>query len=431
MNYKQVLDFMFSQLQMYQRIGAAAYKADLNNTIAICDILDNPQRHIKSVHIAGTNGKGSVSHLMASVLQEAGYKTGLFTSPHLKDFRERIKVNGKQIPKRFVIDFVNKYYNNFNEIKPSFFEMTTGLAFDYFKKENVDISVIETGLGGRLDSTNIINPELSVITNITLDHINLLGNTVQKIAFEKAGIIKKGTPVIIGETQKEIKKIFKIKAENENAEMIYADKTYDLLSFKSAKLDSKYIQMVIKSLISDEIYKVSCPLKGNYQKKNVITALCAVNKLRVNGYSISDENITKGFRNVIKNTGLKGRWQILSRNPLTVCDTGHNVAGISEIVKQLKTLKYNRLHFVLGMVNDKDINGVLELLPKDAVYYFCSPDIPRGLNAIELFDKAKNHNLNGKVFNSVGDALKSARNSAGNNDMIFIGGSSFVVAEVL
>jgi len=431
MNYKEILEFLFNQLQMFQRVGATAYKANLDNTIEICNLLNNPQQHFKTIHIAGTNGKGSVSHFIASALQEAGYKTGLFTSPHLKDFRERIKVNNKKISKKFVKSFVNQHLDDFLRIEPSFFEMTVGLAFDYFASEKIDVAVIETGLGGRLDSTNIISPELSVITNIAFDHTNLLGNTLTAIANEKAGIIKKNIPVIIGETQNEIKSVFENKAKSENAELIYADSAFRLIDYEMPSQKNRNAQVIIEDVSAKITHKFSCPLIGLYQKKNLITAVCALKKLKQSGFHISDAHITSGISNVVKNTGLMGRWQLLSKKPLTICDTGHNVAGITEIVAQLKLLKYKKLHLVLGMVNDKDISTILNLLPKNAIYYFCSPNIPRGLDAFVLSENARQLGLKGKVCTSVKNALEEARSHAKNDDIIFVGGSTFVVAEVV
>lgn len=405
MNYQQTLDYLFSQLPMFQRVGASAYKVDLSNTIKLCNLLNNPQKNFKSIHVAGTNGKGSTSHMLASILQEAGYKVGLYTSPHLIDFRERIKVNGKMISEQFVVDFVKEYKEKFEQIELSFFEWTVGLAFHYFSIQNIDVAVVETGLGGRLDSTNIITPKLSIITNIGKDHVQFLGDTLDKIANEKAGIIKKNIPVIIGETQKETEQVFISKAKKSNSEIFFADQ-----------------------LIKDVL---ACDLKGGYQTKNIKTVLASVVQMQQLGFLIDEQNIKNGLLNVVKNTGLMGRWQTLSNNPTVICDTGHNEAGIKEVVNQLSTLKYNTLHIVLGAVNDKEIDSILKLLPKNAVYYFCQAKIPRALDVNELEQKASNYQLKGKKYNSVQSAFIEAKNQAKEDDVVFVGGSTFVVAEVL
>ena len=417
---------------MFQRIGSAAYKPNLNNTIKLCELLDNPQNKFKSVHVAGTNGKGSTSHMLASVLQSAGFKVGLYTSPHLKDFRERIKINGKLISKKFVVEFVEKHKTDFEKFQPSFFEMTVGLAFDYFAQQKVDIAVIEVGLGGRLDSTNVITPLVSVITNISYDHQNLLGDTLQKIAAEKAGIIKPGIPVVIGETQREIKSIFEKKAESGQSEIYFSDEWYQLKNVKHVSKNKKLLlqadlfrkkQVIIKSLI--------CELPGLYQQKNIVTVQMAMDVLNGEGDRISDENIREGIANVITNTGLHGRWQVLSNNPLTIADTGHNEAGIKEVLKQIKLTPHKQLHMVIGMVNDKDISKILRLLPKSAKYYFCKPNIPRGLDESELQKRALEMKLKGDVYKSVKKALKAAQNQAKSKDLVFVGGSTFVVADAL
>ena len=399
MTYQQTLDYLFSQLPMFQRIGASAYKVDLSNTIELCNLLGNPQHHFKSVHIAGTNGKGSTSHMLASILQEAGYKVGLYTSPHLIDFRERIKINGEMISEQEVVDFVTKYKKDFEKINLSFFEWTVGLAFDYFSSQKVDIAVVETGLGGRLDSTNVIIPEISIITNIGKDHMQFLGDTLEKIALEKAGIIKKNVPIIIGETQPEIKHVFVSKAKELGSAIYFAD------------------QIIQQGLESD--------LKGSYQKKNIKTVLASVHELKKLEFAISDEQIKSGLLRVV------GRWQTLGLDPKIICDTGHNEAGIREVISQLESLTYNKLHFVLGVVNDKEIDSVLELLPKNAEYYFCQAKIPRALDVNELKNKAKSYRLNGNAYSSVKNAYEEAKKTADKDDLIFIGGSTFVVAEVL
>jgi len=406
MNYSETLDWMFGQLPMYQKQGASAYKEDLTNTILLANHLNNPEKEIKTIHVAGTNGKGSTSHFLASILQEAGYKTGLYTSPHLKDFRERIKINGDDISEDFVVDFIASNKSFFEENQLSFFEMTVGLAFDYFRQENVDIAIIEVGLGGRLDSTNIISPLLSVITNIGLDHIQFLGNTIEKIASEKAGIIKPKTPVVIGEYTSETKPVFENKAKESQSEIFFA---------------SELIQETYPSV-----------LLGDYQvqnKKTVLQAICVLQSQ--NQFKISEENIKDGFWNVVKNTGLQGRWQQLGTNPKIICDTAHNKHGLEIVMKQLQREEFDILHFVLGVVNDKDLDDILPLFPKSANYYFCKPNIPRGLEASILAEKATNFGLNGKVFNSVTEAYVEANKNASQNDFIYIGGSTFVVAEIL
>ena len=406
MNYSETLDWMFGQLPMYQKQGASAYKEDLTNTILLANHLNNPEKEIKTIHVAGTNGKGSTSHFLASILQEAGYKTGLYTSPHLKDFRERIKINGKDISEDFVVDFIASNKSFFEENQLSFFEMTVGLAFDYFRQENVDIAIIEVGLGGRLDSTNIISPLLSVITNIGLDHIQFLGNTIEKIASEKAGIIKPKTPVVIGEYTSETKPVFENKAKDMQSEIFFA---------------SELIQETYPSV-----------LLGDYQVQNKKTVLQAIRVLQSQKqFKISEENIKDGFWNVVKNTELQGRWQQLGTSPKIICDTAHNKHGLEIVMKQLQREEFNTLHFVLGVVNDKDLDDVLPLFPKNANYYFCKPNIPRGLEASILAEKATSFGLNGKVFNSVTEAYEEATENASESDFIYIGGSTFVVAEIL
>ncbi len=390
---------------MYQRVGKAAYKADLSNTIALTKHLENPERSFKTVHVAGTNGKGSTSHILASVLQEAGYKVGLYTSPHLKDFRERIKANGEMIPKRTVTAFVKKHKPFFEANELSFFEMTVGLAFDYFRKSEVDVAVIEVGLGGRLDSTNIIRPEVSIITNIGLDHTRFLGNTLAEIAEEKAGIIKKEVPVVIGETVSETKSIFQKTANDRKAPIIFAE-------------DEK-----TSNFTSD--------LKGNYQKHNIRTAEVAIRTLQKKGWAVGIQHIAKGLQSVVKNTGLLGRWQILNASPKVICDTAHNVEGLSLIMRQLRKEKKNRLHVVLGVVEDKDLDTILPLFPSRATYYFCKPDVARGLDVKILKEKAGQFGLIGELHLSVSEAYRNALVAAEKEDVIYIGGSTFVVAEVL
>ncbi|MBI2269713.1 MAG: bifunctional folylpolyglutamate synthase/dihydrofolate synthase [Bacteroidetes bacterium] len=445
MNYKETLQYMYDALPMFHRIGSAAYKADLNNTIAICNLLKNPQDKFRSIHVAGTNGKGSTSHMLASILQSAGYKVGLYTSPHLKDFRERIKINGKMIPRKLVIDFVSRYRSDFDRIQPSFFEMTVGLAFDHFAKQKVDIAIIEVGLGGRLDSTNVITPLLSVITNINYDHQNLLGDTLAKIAAEKAGIIKPGIPVVIGETQAEVKSVFTKKAVDCNSRIFFADKFYKLKNYKQESKKGKlYLDADVYRRTKLIISGLRCELPGLYQLKNITTVLMAIDILTCPSplaprplssvprpFNISFGHIYKGIANVVSQTGLRGRWQVLNEKPLVVTDTGHNEAGIKEVLKQIRATPHKKLHIVLGMVNDKDIKNILGLLPKGAAYYFCKPRIPRGLNEKELQQQAYRAGLKGLSYNSVKSAYKAARLAAAKTDMVFVGGSTFVVAEVV
>jgi dihydrofolate synthase/folylpolyglutamate synthase len=428
MNYKETLDWMFNKLPMYQRIGAAAYKADLNTTIEILNYLNNPQENFKSVHIAGTNGKGSTSHSLASVFQAAGFKTGLYTSPHLRDFRERIRINGQMIPEDNVVTFIEQHKQKLEELELSFFEMTVAMAFDYFSKEKVDIAIIEVGMGGRLDSTNVIHPELSLITNISLDHVKFLGDCEEKIAAEKAGIIKENTPIVIGETQERSKDVFINKAEEKNSPISFADQIFECRKKDEVALDY-HTYDIYKN---NELYisDLKFPLLGNYQKKNLATIICALDILK-NKFDINQNNICDGLLNVVKATGLMGRWQVINKKPLAIADTGHNVAGINEVKRQLAETKFEKLHFVLSVVNDKDIEGILELLPKDAEYYYCKADIPRGLSAEILAEKATNCGLNGKVYNSVKEAYAAACNNAKENDLVFVGGSNFTVAEVV
>ena len=418
---------------MYQRIGHAAYKADLNNTIEICRLLGNPEKFLnkRCIHIAGTNGKGSTSHFLASILQSAGYKTGLYTSPHLKDFRERIKINGKMIPKKKVVYFVEKHKSAFEKIQPSFFEMTVGLAFDYFKNEKVDIAIIETGMGGRLDSTNVITPLLSVITNIGWDHEHFLGNTLAKIAVEKAGIIKQEIPVVIGETHKETANKFKTKAKAENAKIYFADNLFAVNSPRLTGERKQYLEVNIVEGNTAFLKKAKSELTGVYQQKNLKTLAASVKLLREKGFYISDKAFHKGLKNVVSQTGIMGRWQKISSSPLAYCDTGHNIDGIKEVLAQISSVKHKKLHFVLGVVSDKKIEPILSILPKDAAYYFCRPEIPRGLSELELMDKAISSGLNGHAFKSVKSAYKAALQNAKAKDLVFVGGSTFVVAEVV
>lgn len=405
MTYQDTLNWMFSQLPMYQRQGKTAFKKDLSNTLKLAEHLNNPENKFKSVHVAGTNGKGSTSHILASVLQEAGYKVGLYTSPHLKDFRERIKINGQEVSKHFVIGFIKRNKDFFEANKLSFFEMTVGMAFDYFAKQNIDIAVVEVGLGGRLDSTNIVTPEVSIITNIGLDHTQFLGDTLEAIAFEKGGIIKPNIPVVIGETQKETAPVFKSLAKSCDSEILFADQ-----------------------LVS-EVYKSD--LIGSYQSKNIKTVVQTVKQLQGKGFKISKKNIKQGLLKVVKNTGLLGRWQILKERPKVVCDTGHNREGLIYVMQQLSNETFESLHIVFGVVNDKDLRSILDLLPKKATYYFCKPNIPRGLDAEELQQTFSSYKLKGRAYKSVNEAYNSALNNAKKDDFIYVGGSTFVVAEII
>lgn len=428
MTWKETQAYLFDALPMFQRIGPAAYKANLDNTYAICKLLGNPQNNFKSVHVAGTNGKGSTSHALAAIFQQAGYKTGLYTSPHLKDFRERIRINGKMISRQDVIRFTEKHQKDFEKIKPSFFEMTVGLAFDYFSNQKVDIAIVETGLGGRLDSTNIITPELCLITNIGWDHMNLLGDTLPKIAVEKAGIIKKQVPVIIGETTGKLKPIFVAKAAEMDAPLYFAN---ELMKVKNSRLSSNGLRVMDVNKRSKPLYKkLSLDLTGNYQTKNIKSVLLAVSILQKSGFNLPEKVIREALKNIGNLTGLKGRWQILSKNPLTIADTAHNVNGIAEVIKQIKAMHYKQLHMVIGMVNDKEIDNMLKLLPAEATYYFCQAKIPRALPAGELANRAKKYKLNGVVIPFVKAAMRKAQQNAKKNDLVFVSGSTFVVGEI-
>ena len=404
MNYQETLSWMFNRLPMFQTQGKTALNNKLDNILAFTSVLGNPQTKFKSLHIAGTNGKGSSSSMLASILQEAGYKVGLYTSPHLKDFRERIKINGKEIPEDYVVSFIAKNRPFLEEYHLSFFEMTVGLAFSYFENEKVDIAVIEVGLGGRFDSTNIITPEVSLITNISKDHTDILGDTLPKIAFEKAGIIKRNVPVVISEYQEETALVFTAKAKEMNAPIIFANH-------------------IETSLRTD--------LQGAYQEKNIKGVIAVTELLIHQGWDITPENIAQGLLHVVHNTNLKGRWQTLGSYPTIVCDTGHNVGGLTYVMEQLKKQTYTHLHIVVGFVKEKDVNSVLELFPKEATYYFCSPAIARGLNVDTLKEIATAKGLQGERYSSVAEALNAAKAQALPTDFIFVGGSTFVVAEVL
>ena len=406
MTYHDTLKYLLEQLPMFQRVGAAAYRNDLTNITKLCNILGNPQKDLKCVHVAGTNGKGSVTHIIASVLQEAGYTVGVFVSPHYKDYRERIKINGKLISKKFVTGFVEENKEKFKSINASFFEISTAMAFEYFKQKQVDYAIIEVGMGGRLDSTNIITPLLSVITNISLDHQQFLGNTLAKIAAEKAGIIKKNVPVVIGETQKETKPVFLKKAKATCAVILFADRHNTSPPLKT-------------------------DLKGDFQQKNLATAFTALFLLKQTGTKIKLTYFAKGFLKVAKNTSFMGRWMVMNKKPLTIFDSAHNQGGLQELKQEIENTKYKNLHFVYGTVADKDISPVLSLLHKNANYYFCKADIPRGLDAKALKQQAAKHKLKGEAYPSVKDAFRAARSNAGKKDMVLVSGSVFVVAELL
>lgn len=407
MNYQETIQWMFTQLPMYQTQGASAYKKDLTNTLLLAKHLNHPEKNLTCIHVAGTNGKGSTSHLLASVFQEAGYKVGLYTSPHLKDYRERIKINDNMISEEYVCSFIesNKAFLEKNQL--SFFEMTVGLAFSYFEKEKTDINIIEVGMGGRLDSTNILTPILSIITNIGLDHTQFLGNTLEKIAFEKAGIIKENIPIVIGESTPETKNVFLQKANHLNSEIYFAED-------------------------NNALTEIECELKGAYQEKNKKTVLEAIQLINLKTkFKLPEETVKNGFLNVVKNTGLLGRWQQLNFQPKVICDTAHNAHGLKIVINQVLNQKFDQLHIVLGVVNDKNLDEILPFFPKNAKYYFCKPNIPRGLDAFFLQEKAKNFNLHGNLFNSVSEAYNHALQNASTNDFIYIGGSTFVVAEIL
>lgn len=426
LTYEDTLQFLYDNLPMFQRIGAAALKNDLTNTWKLCDVLDHPQTKFNSIHVAGTNGKGSTSHMLASIFQSAGYNTGLYTSPHLKDFTERIRINGKPIRKDFIVDFVNRIRPVIEEIEPSFFEITVAMAFEYFALNNIDIAIIEVGLGGRLDSTNVINPALSVITNIGFDHQDLLGDTLAKIAAEKAGIIKSKTPVVISERQTGIDTVFTDYSNSLHAPAFFATDEYRTVQHE---VQGNLLLDIYKN--EELLYKdLSLPLQGFYQRKNVLGVLKSIDIIRGMGWKISQTDVRDGLRLVVSQTGLKGRWQTLGRDPLRICDTAHNTDGIKEVVNQLKAQTYRNLHIVLGMVKDKDVKSVLQLLPREATYYFCQAKIPRALDATELLTQAQELGLHGIVVSDVNDALHKAEQSASAKDMIFIGGSTFVVAEL-
>jgi dihydrofolate synthase / folylpolyglutamate synthase len=429
--YQKTLNFLYSQLPMFHRIGIAAYRPNLKSTKLLLDAVGNPHKNFKSIHIAGTNGKGSSSHMLAAILQTAGYKTGLYTSPHMKDFRERVKINGHMIGKMYVVDWVKQHRRIIKKIQPSFFEMTVALAFNYFSDEEVDIAVIETGLGGRLDSTNVIHPLVSLITNIGMDHTEILGDTLEKIATEKAGIIKRWAPAVISETNPETQKVFREIAKKRLTQCYFADQIFEVKNIFPPLDPRSNIRMDITTGDATVYRLLETDLTANYQTKNILGVLETIEALKEKGYEITEQNIREGLKNVKHLTGLIGRWQLLSESPLTICDVAHNAHGIAELMKQVSLTHHYNLHFVFGVVKDKDISKVLELLPKDAIYYFCKADLPRALDATELQTKAAEFNLKGAIYPSVKDALEAAQNAAQYEDLVLVAGSTFVVAEVV
>lgn len=429
-SYSETLDFLYNQLPMFSRIGMGAFKKDLTNIIALCEALDNPQDKFKSIHIAGTNGKGSVSHSLAAILQQSGYKTGLYTSPHLKDFRERIRINGEVVTKEFVVEFIQNHFDLIQRVQPSFFEITVAMAFEWFAKNNINIGIIEVGLGGRLDSTNIIHPELAVITNISYDHQQLLGDTLQEIAGEKAGIIKREIPVVISETQEETKPVFLKKAGELKAPITFADQEWEV-KYQSEEDEKLIIELMYKKATPLHSERYELDLTGPYQKKNLLATLTAVRKLREQKWEIKEENVKRALAAVKKLTGLRGRWEKLGEHPLIIADVAHNVGGMSEVMDRIKTLSYKQLHIITGFVKDKPLDIVLSLFPIDAQYYFCQAPIPRALAADQLATKAAEYGLIGEPYKSVQKAFNTAKFRANAEDIILICGSVFVVAEVL
>lgn len=428
MTYQQTIDYLFTRLPMYSRIGVAAYKEDLDNTIRLCDFLDNPHHHFKSIHIAGTNGKGSVSHMLAAILQTAGYKTGLYTSPHLKDFRERIRIDGKMISEGFVTDFTERIRAMIDELEPSFFEITVAMAFDYFAKEKVDIAIIETGLGGRLDSTNVITPELSIITQVGWDHMNLLGNTLEKIAGEKAGIIKQGVPVVIGETIPETKLVFEEKSSEKNAPLFLAPERFRPMEWKWDKHEL-IVEVAEAHKTDHKLYRLD--LAGIYQVKNLLTVLETCFQLQQKRWKIDEAHIHHALKQVKKLTGLHGRWEIIHQHPTVVLDVGHNEDGIKQVMEQIEVTDHHELHFIIGMARDKEIEKVLWQFPSTAHYYFTQAHIPRAIDAAELAKQAAQFQLKGKAYPNVNMALKEARANADPRDLIIVLGSVFLVGEVV
>ncbi|MBR5784338.1 MAG: bifunctional folylpolyglutamate synthase/dihydrofolate synthase [Bacteroidales bacterium] len=428
MEYQKTLEYLYNSLPMYHRVGMAAYKEDITNTVRLMQALNNPERKFKSIHVAGTNGKGSVSHFLASILQNSGYKVGLYTSPHLVDFRERIRINGQMISEEYVTNFVEANKPLFQKISPSFFEMTVAMAFNYFAEQNVDIAVIEVGMGGRLDSTNVIDPVLSIITNISIDHTQYLGNTIEAIAREKAGIIKRNVPVVIGQTQMECAHVFKEKASEMNSDIYFADKNFTLE--ETDKSNSFYLHALIYK--NRNTYSlVKTPLSGRYQMKNLATVAQATDILRQIGYKISNTAFAIGIESVVIDTGLRGRWEIMSQKPTIVCETAHNEDGIRCLIEKINSLHINKLHIIYGCVNDKDYSKILEMLPKNANYYFCKPSVPRGLDTDELYNTASGIGLEGNKYESLSLAMREAKRRMDNDDILIITGSIFLVADAI
>ena len=425
MNFKETMDYMYNLLPMYQRVGKSAFKKDLSNTYELCALLGNPQSRFKTVHIAGTNGKGSSAHMLASIMQTAGYKTGLYTSPHLKSFTERIKINGHEMGESYVIEFIEKLKHAIEEIQPSFFEITVVMAFDYFAKQNVDVAIIEVGLGGRFDSTNVVNPVISLITSIGLDHTDMLGETLPEIAFEKAGIIKAGIPVVIGETQEKTTSVFKKKAAEMHAPIYFADQEYSV-----SLVDKPSAKLCFQVKVFDHMLQAETDTTGRYQLKNISGVMKVLELLKGNGFSINDDDLKKGFRNVVKNTGLLGRWQTLGYNPLIICDTAHNEDGVKYVVDQINEMSFNKLHIIWGAVDGKDLDKIFQLLPKDAFYYFCEASIPRAMKAEKVKEFAMKNEIHGVIIHDVNEAIKRARNTSTKEDLIIIGGSNFIVSEI-
>lgn len=428
MNYKETVSWIFEKLPMYQRIGAPAYKADLKNTMMLMQMAGNPHQGLKCIHVAGTNGKGSVSHMLASILQEAGYKTGLYTSPHMFDYRERIRINGKMIPKRYVTDFIRKYSLEIEQIQPSFFEISVALAFSWFRHEKIDIAVIETGMGGRLDSTNVITPILSVITNIGLDHTMFLGDTHEKIAIEKAGIIKPGVPVIIGETDERTIHVFRRIARKQNSKLKRADKSLYML--RDHARENALCGVVMRK---GKVYmkNLCCPLFGEYQQKNILTVTESFRILRKIGLNLKKKHFRSGLKNVIGNTSLIGRWEVIGNSPRIICDVAHNNEGLKLVFRQLQSLSYRKLHIIFGVNNDKNLQELFSILPVNAEFYFCSANVPRAMEAMQLSDAANERGISNQVFKTVAEAFKAALKHADpKEDLVFAGGSTFVVAEI-
>ncbi|MFT3674948.1 MAG: folylpolyglutamate synthase/dihydrofolate synthase family protein [Chitinophagaceae bacterium] len=428
MTYEQTVDYLFTRLPLFSRIGAAAYKEDLDNTIALCASLGNPERQFRSIHIAGTNGKGSVSHMLAAILQEAGYKTGLYTSPHLRDFRERIRINGEMIDRDFVVRFTEQISPQIDQLEPSFFEITVAMAFAYFAEKETDIAVIETGLGGRLDSTNVITPELSVITNIGWDHMNLLGNTLEKIAGEKAGIIKKNIPVVIGEVLPKTIAVFEKKATEQAAPLSIAAEKRQALDWKWTEHHQLQIEVAEQHKTDHQVYRLDLP--GLYQTRNLLTVLEACAQLRERGWSVSESHIKAALQKVKKTTGLHGRWELLQQHPRIIADVAHNEAGLRMLVEQLELTNYKNLHIVLGMVKDKEVEKALTVLPAHAQYYFTQAHLPRALEAKQLAALGKASGLQGNAYSSVQEAVDAAKQSADPEDLILVCGSVFLVGEL-